>query len=338
MSKYLELVEGSFNESHFNKQKNQNPYVAYSIRDNKVIYTIIPKEGGTMYTIYKVVSKDISNCTYNMVDLGLSVKWADRNVGASSPEHYGSYFQWGDTNAYTFDGAGEVTAAELAKMLNSLFGSEENEITADNVGAILEQMGMTDTDLTSTGLGAVLGKEFNWESYAKVDEITSWKEDDEGYRYPTGFKKYNNSESGLKVLESGDAAAVHTNSQLRMPTIEEIRELISGTTQSFIDIDGNECSKEQAQNGVIEQGKLKGVKFTGSNGNSIFIPAAGSCDESLLDGVGMGGKLWSSSLNGGHDGSARNLGFDYDGDVDERSDDRCYGRSVRGVEFIPNSN
>ena len=331
MSKYLELVKGSFTQEHLDKQKNQNPYVAYSIKDGKVIYTIIPKEEGTMYTIYKVVSKDISNCTYNMVDLGLSVKWADRNVGASSPEYYGSYFQWGDTDAYTFDGAGEVTAAELAKMLNPLFGSEENEITADNVGAILEQMGMTDTDLTSTGLGAVLGKEFNWESYAKVDEITSWKEDDEGYRYPTGFKKYNNG--GLTVLKSADdAATVHMGTQYRMPTIDEIRELISHTTQSFIDIDGNECSKEQAQNGVIEQGKLKGVKFTGSNGNSIFIPAAGYCVESLLSGVGVGSGLWSSSLYDGGGVSARGLGLYCDGYVYGGSYDRYYGQSVRGVQ------
>lgn len=85
MSKYLELVEGSFTQEHLDKQQNQNPYVAYSIKDGKVIYTIIPKEEGTMYTIYRVVSKDISNCTYNMVDLGLSVKWADRNVGTTSP-------------------------------------------------------------------------------------------------------------------------------------------------------------------------------------------------------------------------------------------------------------
>ena len=42
MSKYLELVEDSFNESHFNKQTSQNPYVAYSIQDDRVIYTKIP--------------------------------------------------------------------------------------------------------------------------------------------------------------------------------------------------------------------------------------------------------------------------------------------------------
>lgn len=36
---------------------------------------------------------------YKMVDLGLpsGLKWADRNIGATSPEDYGLYFQWGDT-------------------------------------------------------------------------------------------------------------------------------------------------------------------------------------------------------------------------------------------------
>ena len=31
------------------------------------------------------------------VDLGLSVKWATYNIGASSPEEYGDYFAWGET-------------------------------------------------------------------------------------------------------------------------------------------------------------------------------------------------------------------------------------------------
>ena len=34
------------------------------------------------------------------VDLGLSVKWATCNVGATTPEEYGDYFAWGDTTTY----------------------------------------------------------------------------------------------------------------------------------------------------------------------------------------------------------------------------------------------
>ena len=37
-------------------------------------------------------------------DLGLSVKWADRNVGASSPEEYGEYFAWGEVKTKRYYG------------------------------------------------------------------------------------------------------------------------------------------------------------------------------------------------------------------------------------------
>lgn len=34
---------------------------------------------------------------HDYVDLGLSVKWATCNIGASKPEGYGDYFAWGET-------------------------------------------------------------------------------------------------------------------------------------------------------------------------------------------------------------------------------------------------
>lgn len=34
---------------------------------------------------------------YEYVDLGLSVKWATCNIGASQPSDYGDYFAWGET-------------------------------------------------------------------------------------------------------------------------------------------------------------------------------------------------------------------------------------------------
>ncbi len=36
---------------------------------------------------------------HEYVDLGLSVKWANMNVGAESPEDYGNYYAWGETAA-----------------------------------------------------------------------------------------------------------------------------------------------------------------------------------------------------------------------------------------------
>ena len=38
---------------------------------------------------------------HDWVDLGLSVKWATYNVGATAPEEYGSYFAWGETTPKT---------------------------------------------------------------------------------------------------------------------------------------------------------------------------------------------------------------------------------------------
>lgn len=38
-----------------------------------------------------------ANAPIKAVDLGLSVKWANCNVGASSPEEYGGYYAWGET-------------------------------------------------------------------------------------------------------------------------------------------------------------------------------------------------------------------------------------------------
>lgn len=35
------------------------------------------------------------------IDLGLSVKWANMNVGAKTPEGYGEYFAWGETEPKT---------------------------------------------------------------------------------------------------------------------------------------------------------------------------------------------------------------------------------------------
>ena len=38
-----------------------------------------------------------STSQYEAIDLGLSVKWATCNVGASKPEEFGGYYAWGET-------------------------------------------------------------------------------------------------------------------------------------------------------------------------------------------------------------------------------------------------
>ena len=48
-------------------------------------------------TTRKVSDADGTINGHEYVDLGLSVKWATCNVGASSPEEYGDYYAWGET-------------------------------------------------------------------------------------------------------------------------------------------------------------------------------------------------------------------------------------------------
>ena len=55
--------------------------------------TVTTKEGGKSASC-KVVVKGADPTA---VDLGLSVKWADFNLGASKPSDTGNYYRWGDT-------------------------------------------------------------------------------------------------------------------------------------------------------------------------------------------------------------------------------------------------
>ena len=49
------------------------------------------------------------------IDLGLSVKWANMNVGAYSETDYGTYFAWGETSGYTVVGASDTPASGNVK-------------------------------------------------------------------------------------------------------------------------------------------------------------------------------------------------------------------------------
>lgn len=123
---------------------------------------------------------------HQYVDLGLSsgLKWATCNIGADSPEDYGNYYAWGETE----------TKAEYTEDNSVTYGQQLNDIS--------------------------------------------------------GNAQY-------------DAAAANWGGSWRMPTRDEITELMYN------------CSwTPETQNGV------DGFKVTGNNGNYIFIPASGYRDGS----------------------------------------------------------
>ena len=114
-----------------------------------------------------------------------------------------------------------------------------------------------------------------------------------------------------------DAAAQIMGGDWRMPTQTEIQELLDNTSKEWTQVNG-----------------VNGYKFTsnkeGYQNNSIFIPAAGRCNDGSVYGVGGSGDVWSSSLYTSDPSNAWYLYFS-SGNCFMYYDYRCYGQSVRGV-------
>ena len=187
---------------------------------------------------------------YEAVDLGLSVKWATFNVGATKPEEYGGYYAWGETEEK------ENYDWSTYKWCNGSYDTQTKYCTNS--------------------------------SYGTVDNKTTLDLED-------------------------DVAHVKWGGSWRMPTSDEIKEL------------RRECNWQWTSlNGV------NGHRVTGPNGNSIFLPAAGCRYGTVLDGRGIHGYYWSSSLYYYYCSNAyllvlRNGYYEWDDHL------RCDGFSVRPV-------
>ena len=205
--------------------------------------------------------------TDEYVDLGLSVKWATKNLGASKPSDYGNYYTWGETEPKA-----EYTWATYKWM----------------------QTGQSD-----------------WKHITKYT-IADGKT--EGIWYDAGGNFVGDNKTTLEAAD--DAATRKLGSPWRMPTLVEIRELL----------DANNCTwtwtTQDGKNGYEVKSK--------TNGNSIFLPAAGYRGGSALYYAGSGGYFWSCSLDAARSYCARNLGFD-SGARGWYHNPRFYGFSVRPV-------
>ena len=124
---------------------------------------------------------------------------------------------------------------------------------------------------------------------------------------------YTYSDNPNTLPSSRDAATANWGSGWRMPTYDELFELIINSTVTWT-----------TQNGV--NGRL----FTGPNGNSIFLPAAGYRSGSELYVAGSFGRYWSSSLDSYYPSNALFLNIDSDGCGPSRVN-REFGHSVRPV-------
>lgn len=129
-----------------------------------------------------------------------------------------------------------------------------------------------------------------------------------------GYNGFTDTLTTLLLVD--DAATANWGANWRMPTVEEWRELYYCTTCTWT-----------TQNGVY--GRL----FTSSNGNSIFLPAAGNCNEGNLNGVGSDGYYWSSSLDTNNPYGAWDYIFNW-GTQQIAPHNRYRGWSVRAVRSV----
>ena len=170
----------------------------------------------------------------DLVDLGLSTKWAKYNVGASKETELGGLFGFGDMTGFQ-------TSIDL-----------DNYASAD--------IYKTDRDVANKVYG-------------------SW---------------------------------------VTMPTIDEFEELFT------------ECTKEW-----VEQGDVAGYKLTGPNGNSIFLPAAGSRTQGTVSGQGLNGYYLSGSINASDNQFA--MAYSFDQNADRRTTTPVYqALAIRPVSTAKN--
>ena len=149
-------------------------------------------------------------------------------------------------------------------------------------------------------------KIFDWSNY-------KWSVDGSD----TNFSKYNSSDSKTVLDLEDDAVHATLGGNWKMPTQTDWQELYDNTSREWTQING-----------------VNGYKCTASNGNYIFLPAAGQCRGSSLDVEGSYGGVWSSSLKGvgsinGFTCSFRSSWFNPD-----NLNILCDGFSVRGIAHL----
>lgn len=69
---------------------------------------------------------------HEWVDLGLSVKWSTCNVGATSPEDYGSYYAWGEVTTKSSYKIGDSKTYGMS--ISDISGNKEYDAATANWG------------------------------------------------------------------------------------------------------------------------------------------------------------------------------------------------------------
>lgn len=139
----------------------------------------------------------------------------------------------------------------------------------------------------------------------------AWGETTTKNDYSENTYTYTNNPDVLP--NDADAASICWGSSWRIPTYNELEELINNCTTRYV-----------TKNGV------NGRMFIGPNGKSIFMPASGYITGSDYMYVGTLGRYWTSSINSDSGQRSYTLNFDTNNCVISSSG-RNVGRSIRAV-------
>lgn len=154
---------------------------------------------------------------------------------------------------------------------------------------------------------------YTWKTY------TYYKEYPNGTgitKYSLGIYNYAPSFDGKRELDlNDDAARVRMGAPWRMPSAEQMRELVDN------------CSRRG-----VQQNGVNSLLMTGPNGSQISLPLAGRrTDENGIENIIDKGYYWTRSLHLGGDGSAVSPRFGSNGSCDWYGDLRFNGHSIRAV-------
>lgn len=139
-------------------------------------------------------------------------------------------------------------------------------------------------------IGAAKPEEYgSYYAWGETEKKSSYTKEEYKYYESSSFVNIGSNISGTQY----DVAHVKWGSSWRMPTRNEIKELVNNCIWEWTTYNGT-----------------KGQIATGPNGNSIFLPAAGNRYNTDLYNLGSRGYYWSATLDEDLNKYAYRLSFD----------------------------
>lgn len=329
-------------------KKFANPAAAdqYAIKDIPFIASV---DGDPIQNLHcnlsgkKLVNVDgivkVQSAGPEMVDLGLSVKWASANLGATNgntkESWYGNYYAWGETEPKT---QYEWTIYKYANGAHNKLTKycDNAEYGNDGFTDNLTQLVPEDDIATVTNSAWRIPTKEDFEELLKRT-TNSWVTNYNGISGLNGrvFTKTTIIHPAFKkiTLYSPIFRGEITDeiwAEMSLLTLEEINAMIGEDIriQIFKDAEMTIKADYDTDYGFAIKQVDPSV--------SMFIPAAGSRNGFNINGAGYDCNLWSSSLVLDFNIDAYGLDFNPDSILVNGSN-RCCGFSVRAVQHASNS-